>query len=210
MGPPDPLSPMRPCENRPLAPKAAISDKVASRKAVLERKAAEKKAKEAAAAGRFLSPAQPHSPPQSPQMDREGKKRQKQEQAAAKKASKDAEKVAKAAQKEAEKAEKAAQKEQVRTAKAAESRARGTKADQEVTVLLDTSIGESKSKRMILEALEGHEVKFAHKVQASRLPGWSTITWKRNNSSLVCFASPPEVGCIICSRHAMRRRRTTL
>ena len=116
-------------------------------------------------------------------MDREGKKRQKQEQAVAKKAAMEAEKAAKAAEKE-----------QVRTAKAAESRARGTKADQEVKVLLDTSLGQSKSKRVILGALESHAVKFNHEVEAGKLPGWSTITWKRNNSSMVRFTLSVRAG----------------
>lgn len=189
------LAPMPSAENRPIVPRVTNQDKVAARRAVLERKAVKKKAAREAEAAAAVENVKEKvmSPHMSPQLDGEDKKRQKQEQAAAKKAAKEAEKAEKAAQKEAEKAEKAAQKEQAKTAKAAESRARGTKADQEVTVLLDTALTKSKTKHAILDALEAHDVKFNHEVEPGKLPGWSTVTWKRNNSSMVWFSVSPEL-----------------
>lgn len=176
----DVLSPTIAVDDRPIARQGTSQDKVAARRGVLERKAAAKV---------------PEAPHRSPQLDKEDKKRQKQEQAAATKAAKEAEKAEKARQKEAEKAEKAAQKAQEKAAKAAESRGRGKKADQEVAVFLDTSFTKSKAKNAIIDAIESHDVKFSHEVQPGKLPGWSTITWTRNNSSMVRFLSFQRLCC---------------
>jgi hypothetical protein len=187
-----PVSPIPATGNCSKAQQSVNQDKIAARKAVLDRKAAAKSAaQEAPAAEDTFQSQGGDSSQKSPQLDKGERELQKREQAAAKKAAKEAEKLAKEAekaekarQKQAEKMAKAAQKEQAKAAKAAESKARGTNADQEVTVLLDTSIS-SKGKKAIIDAFDAHEIKFNYEVGPGRLSGWSTITWKRCNSALV-------------------------
>lgn len=171
----DVLSPIPTAENRPKDRHITTQDKVAARRAVLERKAAEKKALKEAEATRQQQVAS-----QQPNLQESPATKEKRT-----KTVEVPEKELKKLQKGADKAEKAARKQQAKTAQAAESRARGSQANQEITVLLDASFCKSKAKGSILEAFESQDVTFGHKVEEGKLPGWSTIAWERSNSSTV-------------------------
>lgn len=101
------------------------------------------------------------------------------------KAAKDVEKARRAAEKERVKSAKALEKEQMKRAKALESRARGAKANDEITVVLDNKLTLCAHKRVIVDALEAHDVKFRQELEPGKLPGWTAITWRRKNSCLV-------------------------
>lgn len=96
-----------------------------------------------------------------------------------KKAQKQAEKDAKRAARDAEQADKELAKAASKRAKAAESRARGSKACDEITVLVDTTLAATKVGRIVMDAIDGGDKKLRIAVEASKLQGLGTVTWRR-------------------------------
>ena len=109
---------------------------------------------------------------------REAEKLAKQRARDDAKAQKEAEKARKKAEREAAKAEKAEAKAQSQAARAAESRARGAKASDEVTAVIDNTLAATKTGSKLLSEFDA-EGKYKKAIEQGRLPGHTTITWRR-------------------------------
>jgi hypothetical protein len=146
----------------------ALPDKVAARRAVLERRAVAK----------ATTSKQEDRGDNAVGGERQNSKVAESSQSPGQSA-KATEKARKAVEKEQAKQVAAAERMQAKQAKAIESRMRGSQANQEITVVLDSKLALCERKRVILNALDVHDVKFRQEVKGGKLPGWTTITWKR-------------------------------